>query len=66
MDRMIEICKILRGYATESALEYGFWAEHDLIGFCIDPESVSKDDMMKLHCLGVFYDDEYDSLVMFT
>lgn len=60
---MIKVIKILKKYTNSN---YPFWAEHDVLGFCIDPEIVSKEDIKKLEELDVFYSEEYDSLIMFV
>lgn len=51
---------------TDYQKEYPFWTEHDILGFNIDPESIQKVHLEELEELGVFYDDNYDSLIMFT
>lgn len=67
MQRMIEICQILLPYCTDIAKEYGFWAEHDIIGFNIDPEVVSEETLRELESkYSVHYNDEYNSLVLYV
>jgi hypothetical protein len=46
--------------------EYPFWTEHDVLGFLVDEQKISQDDLNKLEQLGVFYSSEYDSLIMYT
>ena len=64
--KIIEILNILEKYMTEYQKEYPFWAEHDILGFVIDYNLISQEDLKKLKDLDVFYDSEYDSLIMFT
>lgn len=66
MENMLKICQILLPYCTDIGKEYGFFAEHDVIGFLVDPEAISKEDMTILDELGVFYSEEYDSLIKFV
>lgn len=66
MEQMIKICNILLPYCTEIQKLYGFWAEHDILGFTVDPEDISPEDMEELDKLGVFYSEEYDSLIKFV
>ena len=62
--KIIDILKILSKYGINEA--YPLWAEHDIIGFYIDPTVISSEDMKKLKELGVYYDREYCSLAMFV
>lgn len=62
--KIIDILKILSKYGIDEA--YPLWAEHDLIGFYIDPEIISTEDMQALSELGVFYDEEQCSLAIFV
>ena len=64
--RILKILAILEPYMNDFQKEYSFWTEHDILGFQVDPESISQEDMKKLEDLGVFYDKEYESLIMFT
>ena len=64
--KIIEILNILEKYMTEYQKEYPFWTEHDILGFVIDYNLISQEDLKKLKDLDVFYDSEYDSLIMFT
>lgn len=64
--KIIMILKILEPYMTDYQKEYPFWTEHDILGFNVDKESIQKVHLEELKELGVFYDDEYDSLIMFT
>ena len=67
MERMIEICQILLPYCTCEAKEYGFWAEHDVVGFNIDPDIIPEDILKKLEDeYRVHYDNEYNSLVIYV
>ena len=59
--RLIEILKILQNYGIDES--YPCWAEHDIIGFYVDPELISKEDLESLEELGVFYDAEYQGLI---
>lgn len=62
--KIIEILKILQQYNIDES--YPFWAEHDVIGFYVNYEEISKEDLETLNALGCFYNDEYESLIMFT
>lgn len=62
--KIIDILKILSKYGISE--KYPIWAEHDIIGFYIDPEIISKEDMEALTALDVFYNEEYCSLTMFV
>ena len=64
--KILKILAILEPYMDEFQKEYSFWTEHDILGFQVDPESISQEDLEKLEDLGVFYDQDYDSLIMFT
>ena len=66
MQRMIEICQILLKYVTPECEPYPFFAEHDVIGFLVDPTDISEEDMKSLTELHVYYDSEYDSLVIYV
>ena len=67
MQQMIEICNILLPYCTDQAKKYGVWAEHDIIGFAVDLETIPKEVLKKLdEQYGVFYDDHYNSLIKFV
>ena len=64
--RLIQILKILEPYMDEFQKEYPLWAEHDIVGFKVDPESIQKCHLEELENLGVHFDSEYDSLVMYV
>lgn len=64
--KIIEIIKILEPYLTEFQKKWPFWAEHDVLGFNVDYEIISKEDLQSLNELGVFYSDEDESLMMFV
>ena len=66
MDDWIEILEIMKKYQGQYNKDYPFWAEHDIVGLGLDWESVSEEDMKRLDELGVFYSDEYDSLIKFV
>ena len=60
--RIIEILKILQNYSIDDYAPC--WAEHDIIGFYVDPELISQEDMESLEELGCFYNDEYGGLTI--
>lgn len=60
--KIIEILNILAKYGISES--YPIWAEHDMIGFYIDPTIISEEDMKMLTELGVYYDYEYQSLAV--
>lgn len=62
--KIIDILKILSKYGIDEA--HPLWAEHDIIGFYIDPMNISKEDQKILEELGVYYDEEYCSLAIFV
>lgn len=62
--KIIDILKILSKY--EISENYPIWAEHDIIGFYINPDIISEEDLEVLEKLGVFYNYEYESLTMFV
>ena len=62
--KIIDILNILAKYGIDESNP--LWAEHDIIGFYIDPMNISKEDQKALEELGVFYDEEYCSLVIFV
>ncbi len=64
--KIYTILKILEKYFSEVQKQYPFWAEHDVIGFNVDYEIISKEDLEALDELGVFISDDYGSLIMFV
>ena len=65
MERMIQICNILKKYCSDNYCP--FFTEHDILGFLIDPELISKEDLYILtEELNLYYDEDYCALVMFT
>lgn len=62
--KIIEILEILQQYNIDES--YPFWAEHDVIGFYVNYEEISKEDLETLDELGCFYSDEYESLIMYV
>ena len=61
-----KIIDILEKYLTEMQKQYPFWAEHDILGFNVNYEQISDEDLQALDDLGVFFSDEYHSLIMFV
>lgn len=65
--KILEILDILKKYMiTEGQKEWPFWTEHDILGFNVDYSLISQEDLQRLTELDVFYDPEYESLIMFT
>ena len=64
--KILKILNILEKYMTENQKKYLFWAEHDILGFLVDYELISQKDLKALEDLDVFYDPEYESLIMFV
>ena len=62
--RLIQILEILQKYNIDE--NYPVWAEHNVIGFYVDHEEISKEDMESLEELGVHCDYEYESLVIYV
>ena len=63
MDKLIEILNIIKKYGN---FDYPIWCEHDVLGFIINPDIISKEDMKRLNELNVFYSDEYCSLIKYV
>lgn len=61
---IIEILNLLRKYDIPES--YPLWAEHDIIGFNVDYEKISEEDINTLQKLGCFVSEEYNSLIMFV
>lgn len=61
---IIKILNLLQKYDIPES--YPLWAEHDIIGFNVDYEKISEEDINTLQKLGCFFDGEYDSLIMFV
>ena len=64
MERMIKICNILKKYCSDDY--FPFFAEHDVIGFLVDFELISKEDIEQLTELRVYFDQDYYTLVIYT
>ena len=64
--KILTILKILEPYMDDFQKDYPFWTEHDILGFQVDPEIISQEDLATLSELGVFFSQEYESLIMFT
>ena len=67
--KLIEILIILRSYGLND--KYPVCAiDHDILGFNLTKEfediQFLDEDLMQLEKLGVFYSEEYNSLIMFT
>lgn len=61
---IIKILNLLQKYDISEI--YPLWAEHDIIGFYVDHEKISEEDINTLEELGCFFSEEYDSLIMFV
>ena len=64
--KMRIILDILEKYLTDNQKTWPFWAEHDIIGFNVDYDLISREDKQALELLNVFYSEEYDSLMMWV
>lgn len=62
--KLIQILEILQKYHIDE--DYPIWAEHDIIGFYMDSEEISEEDMKILKNLGVFYNAEYEGLTIYV
>lgn len=62
--KLIQMLEILQKYHIDE--DYPIWAEHDIIGFNVDYELISKEDLRVLEILGVHLDKDYNSLIMFV
>ena len=63
MQKYIKILTILSKY-TDSP--YPLFCEHDVLGFIVEEEKISKEDKDELDKLGVFYSEEYCSLIKYV
>lgn len=67
MEKFLQIFRILQRYKNPEEEPYmWFFAEHDVIGFNIDPEAISEKDKRNLEELDVIYNEEYDSYVIYV
>ena len=64
LERLAQICQILLKY-KEQIGHYTLWAVDDVLGFNIEPEIISEEDLKWLGELGVLYNEE-DGLFMFV
>lgn len=64
--KLIEILHILKKYMTNNQWYDPVWAEHDIIGFNVDQDLISQEDLETLYEFGVFFDDMYGSLIIFV
>lgn len=61
---LVKVLKILSAYIAD--WKYPISAEHDVIIFNVDYNSIPKDVLETLDGMGCFYSEEYDSLIMFV
>lgn len=61
---LVKVLKILAAYIDD--WKYPISAEHDVIIFNVDYNSIPKDVLETLDEMGCFYSEEYDSLIMFV
>ena len=61
--KLIKILGILSAYGLDE--KYPLWAEHDMIGFNVSPH-LPQEILDILDKMGVFYSEEYNSLIMFV
>ena len=66
MDKIKLIFNILEKYMTEGQKKYPVWTEHDILGFNVDCEKISKEDLEALKLLDVIFGGDYDGLYIFT
>ena len=67
MKKLLQILRIFQKYKNPKEEPYmWFFAEHDVIGFNIDPEAVSEKDKRKLEELDVYYDEEYCAFIIYV
>lgn len=64
--KIIKILNILEKYMGDVQKYYPLWAEHDIIGFNVDWEIISDEDMKQLQELDVILNKEYNSLTIFV
>ena len=60
--KLIKILGILSVYGLDE--NYPLWAEHGIIGFNVPPH-LPQEILDILDKMGVFYSEEYNSLIMF-
>lgn len=66
MDKIKLIFNIIEKYMTEGQKKYPVWTEHDILGFNVDYEKISKEDLEALKLLDVIFGGNYDGLYIFT
>lgn len=67
-NKLREALDILEKGMSKDVIQCFLFAEHDIIGFGLGEEDVnlSPEEIKRLDELGVCYEDEYDSYVMFV
>ena len=60
------ILDIIEKYMTDGQKKYPFWTEHDILGFNVDYEKISRKDLEALELLDVIVGGDYDGLYIFT
>lgn len=63
LERLKQACKIFQKYVF---YDYLMFADHDVIGFSVDKDTIPEEDKANLDELGVFYSDDYDAYIMFV
>lgn len=63
LERLRLACGIFQKYVF---YDYPMFAEHDVIGFCVDKDIISETDRENLDRLGIFYNTDYDAYTMFV
>lgn len=67
-DELREALNILEKGKSKDIVHWFLFAEHDIIGFGLGEEdmNLSPEETERLNELGVYYEGEYDSYVMFV
>ena len=60
------ILDIIEKYMTDGQKKYPFWTEHDILGFNVDYEKISRKDLEALKLLDVIFDDCNGEVYIFT
>ena len=63
---MIMILNLLKKYMTSSEQRDPFWAEHDMIGICVDVKKISKEDLEILDQNNAYYDNNFDGVYIYV
>ena len=63
LERLKQACEIFQKYVF---YDYPMFAEHDVIGFCVDKDMVPEEDRENLDRLRIFYSYDYGAYIMYV